>query len=391
MLRASGRRTSGDQVEGSGDGFVGVAKGLKPVDIWLAAEPGELALGEAARGLLDICDGCGERDASFEVGAEVSVADELERLGVGGDAANIFTRLVMHLGRDEGADFVEPACGEHFVDAGVDAGVEGGARRREADFGDRVAFEGVVAQFATIFFTYLPARGGVAGAENFGDWLFGEDAHLDGADYFLRVARGDAGGGRGVKSGEDFVEMHGTALLGAAAEAVAKFFGARGGVGEASEEGAEVESCAGGEDGEFRAAAEIVEGEEGAAAVVAGGEDFVGLDEVDEVMRDAALIARLNLGGADVEVAIDLRGIADEDFAVEALGEFDGEGGFAGGGGAEDDDEARGRGGCGIFGRGHLGEFARAFILASARISSAAEGSRARWPRGLTRRGFGCG
>ena len=56
------------------------------MDFWLAAEPGELALGEAARGLLDICDGGGERDAAFEVGAEVGVADELERLGAGGDA-----------------------------------------------------------------------------------------------------------------------------------------------------------------------------------------------------------------------------------------------------------------------------------------------------------------
>ena len=268
------------------------------MDFWLAAEPGELALGEAARGLLDICDGGGERDAAFEVGAEVGVADELERLGVGGDAANISTRLVTqlvtHLGRDERADFVEPAGGEHFVDAGVDAGVEGGARRREADFGDRVAFEGVVARVVARFATYLfhepsPLRGGAACAENFGDGLSREDAHLDGADYFLGVARGDAGGGRGVESGEDFVEMHGTALLGNATKAVAEFFGTRGGVGEAFEEGAEVESCAGGEDGEFRAAAEIVEGEEGVAAVVAGGEDFVGLDEVDEVVRDAVL------------------------------------------------------------------------------------------------------
>ena len=156
-------------------------------------------------------------------------------------------------------------------------------------------------------FHVIPARVGAACTENLGDWLSGEDAHLDGADYFLGVARGDAGGGRGVEAGEDFVEMHGTALLGAATEAVAEFFGARGGVGEAFEEGAEVESCAGGEDGEFRAAAEIVEGEEGVAAVVAGGEDFVGLDEVDEVMRDVLLIARRDFRGADVEVAIDLR------------------------------------------------------------------------------------
>ena len=73
---------------------------------------------------------------------------------VGSDAANIFTRLVTrhvtqlvtHLGRDEGADFVEPAGGEHFVDARINAGVEGGARRREANFCDGVAFERVCTQ-----------------------------------------------------------------------------------------------------------------------------------------------------------------------------------------------------------------------------------------------------
>ena len=289
------------------DGFVGVAEVGEPVDICLAAEPGELAFGEAARGLLDICDGCGERDAAFEVGAEVGIADELERLGVGRNAANIFTRLVTrlvtHLGRDERSDFVEPAGGEHFVDAGVNAGVESGARRREADFGDGVAFESVVAHLATIVIRGL----GATRTKNLGDWLSCEDAHLDGADYFLGVAGGDAGGGCGVEAGEDFVEMHGTVLLGAATEAVAEFFGACGGVGKAFEESAKVESRAGGEDGEFRAAAEIVEGEEGVAAVVAGGEDFVGLDEVDEVMRDVLLIAGRDFRGADVEVAIDLR------------------------------------------------------------------------------------
>ena len=233
--------------------------------------------------------------------------------------ANIFTRLVTrlvtqlvtHLGRDEGADFVEPAGGEHFVDAGVDAGVEGGARRREADFGDGVAFERVCTQcpgrFVLCSFAHLfmrPVRRfdsrfvtRVSAAERPARKISAtgfpcEDAHLDGADYFLRVARGDAGGRGGVEASEDFVEMHGTSVLGAATEAVAEFFRARRGVGEAFEEGAEVEARTCGEDGEFRAAAEIVEREKGVAAVVAGGEDFVGLDEVDEVMRDVLLVAR---------------------------------------------------------------------------------------------------
>ena len=374
-------RGSCDAVERGGDGFGVVAEGFEPVNIWLAAEPGELTLGEASRGSLDICDCHGESDAAFEVGAEVGVADELKRLG-------IFTHPGGNAAGDEGADFVEPAGGEHRFDAGVDAGVEGGARRRESDFRDGVALESVYPHFAAHilahFFTGLPTyfstrfvtRGGAAGAENFGNGFSGEDAHFDRADYLLRVAWGDAGGGFGIEAREDFVQVQCAALLCAAPQTLAQFFRARGGVGEAFEERAEVKSCAGGEDGQFGAAAEIVEREECVAAVVARGENFVGLDEVDEVMRDAVPIAPRDLCGADVEVAIDLRRIADEDFAVEAAGEFDGERGFAGGGGAEDDDEARWRGG-GV----HL----------SARASSGGAARRERWLRGLARRGFACG
>jgi len=374
---------SRDQIERGGYGFVGVAEGGEPVHVWLAAEPGELALGEAPRGSLDICDCHGEADAAFEVGAQVGVADELERLGGGRNAAGIFryprrfTHPFTHFRRNERADFVEPAGGEHGIDAGVDAGVEGRARRREADFRDGVAFKGGYTHPG--FFTYLTTRVvtqvGAAGAENFGDGFSGEDAHLDCADYFGGVARGDAGGRFGVEAREDFVQVCRAALFCDVAQTLAQFFRARGCVGEAFEESAEVESCAGGEDGQLVAAAEIVEREERVAAVVAGGEDFVGLDEVDEVMRDALPFAPRDLRGADVEVAIDLRRIADEDFAVEALGEFDGERGFAGGGGAEDDDEARGRGG----------------VHFSARVSSGEAGRRERWLRGLARRGFACG
>jgi len=398
-------RGSCDAVERGGDGFGVVAEGFEPVDVWLAAEPCELALGEAARGLLDICDCHGQADAAFEVGAEVGVADELERLGAGRNAAGIFryprrfTHPFMHPRGNEGADFVETAGGEHGFDARVDAGVEGGAWRREADFRDGVAFEGICIDpftgsythlfplltthffthfamyFPADFFTRFTARVGAAGAENFGDGFSGEDAHFDRADYFGGVARGDASGGFGVEAGEDFVQVRCAMLFGAASQTLAQFFRARRGIGEAFEERAEIESCAGGDDWQLVAAAEIVEREERVAAVVAGGEDFVGLDEVDEVMRDLLLTSRGDLRGADVEVAIDLGRIADEDFAVEAAGEFDGERGFAGGGGAEDDDEARVRGGV------HL----------SARASSGGAGRRERWPRGLARRGFACG
>ena len=59
-------------------------------------------------------------------------------------------------------------------------------------------------------------------------------------------------------------------------------------------------------------------------------------------MRDSLLLGGRDFCGADIEMAIDLRGIADEDFAVEFFGEGDGQRGFSGGCGAEDDGEARG-------------------------------------------------
>jgi len=376
---------SRNPIECGGDGFGVVAEGFEPVDVWLAAEPRQLALGEAARGSLDICDCHGEADAAFEVSAQVGVADELERFGVGSNASGVvahplthslthsFTHSFTHFRRNEGADFVEPASGEHLIDTRVDAGVEGRARRRESDFRDGVAFEYVFTHPG--FFTCLTTRFTTVGAKNFGDGFSGEDAHFDGADYFLGVARSDAGGGFGVEAREDFVQVRCAALFCDVAQTLAQFFRPRGSVGEAFEERAEVESCAGGNDRQLVAAAEIVERKERVAAVVAGGENFVGLDEVDEMMRNFLLVARENFRGADVEVAIDLRRIADEDFAFEALGEFDGERGFAGGGGAEDDDEARGRGG------GHF----------SARVSSGGAGRRERWLLGLARRGFACG
>ena len=54
------------------------------------------------------------------------------------------------------------------------------------------------------------------------------------------------------------------------------------------------------------------------------------LDEIDKVMPDAALLGKGNLRGADVEVAVDLRGVADEDFAAKFRSKLDSERGFSG-------------------------------------------------------------
>ncbi len=52
-------------------------------------------------------------------------------------------------------------------------------------------------------------------------------------------------------------------------------------------------------------------------------------------MRDAGALFGRGFGGAEVHAAIDGDGIAADDLAAEALGEGEGERGFAAAGGAE--------------------------------------------------------
>src|SRR3984957_15828904 len=176
---------------------------------------------------------------------------------------------------------------------------------------------------------------------NFGGGIPRYQAHFDGANYFLGVGRGDAGGGFGIETGQEAMKMGGAAKFGAGTQAVADFFGTFGRVGEAFEQGAEIEAGAGGDDGKFFAAAQIVQDFEGAATIFSGGEDFFRIEQVDQMVGDALLFGWRNLSGTDVEVTVELGGIADENFAVEFLGELEAQRGFAGGGGAENYDQRR--------------------------------------------------
>src|SRR5271156_2247358 len=173
---------------------------------------------------------------------------------------------------------------------------------------------------------------------NFGGGLPGDEAHFDGANYFLGVGCGDAGGGLGIETDQEAMKMGGAAKFGAGTQAVADFFGTLGGVGEAFEQGAEIETGSGGNDWKFFTKAQVVQNFEGAAAILSCGENFVRIEQIDEVVGDALLLGGRNFSGADVEVAGELRGIADQDLAVQFFGEFDAERGFARGGGTENYD-----------------------------------------------------
>ena len=54
--------------------------------------------------------------------------------------------------------------------------------------------------------------------------------------------------------------------------------------------------------------------------IFTGGEELVGIQDVDEVVRNAAPLVGRQLGGSDIEVPVDLQRVAVDHFAVERFG-----------------------------------------------------------------------
>ena len=176
---------------------------------------------------------------------------------------------------------------------------------------------------------------------DFADCFSCEDAYFNGTNDFLSVARRDPIGGFAIQAVEQTVQMLRAPRLNFCAKAITEFFGSVGRVGESFEQSAEIKAGARSEDGKFAATAEIFERIERAAAIFSGGEDFLRFHQVDEVMRNAALLGGTYFGGPDIEMPIHLRGIADQNFAAELLGEFDSKSRFSGSSGPENYEEPR--------------------------------------------------
>src|ERR1700733_801654 len=206
----------------------------------------------------------------------------------------------------------------------MDALIEGFTRRDQADFYRSIAQERRA-----------------AAAMNFAGGLPGHDTHFDGSDYFLGVGDGDPGSGFGVETRQDSMEMGSAVSFCTGSQAVADFFGTFRSVGEPFQQGAQVKTGAGGDDRKFFSEAQIVQDAKGAAAIFPGGENFFGIEQVDQMVGDALLFGWRNLSGADVEVTVDLRGITNQNFAVQLFGQLDAQRGFTGGGGTENYDQRR--------------------------------------------------
>src|SRR5208282_1603102 len=76
-------------------------------------------------------------------------------------------------------------------------------------------------------------------------------------------------------------------------------------------------------------APQILEDIEGTPAILSGCEHFLWLDEIDEMVRNSALLGGRDFRCSYIEMPVDLRRIANKDFSAESLGEPDPESRFA--------------------------------------------------------------
>ena len=101
-----------------------------------------------------------------------------------------------------------------------------------------------------------------------------------------------------------------------------QLFGPLGRLCQAFEQRAKVKPGSGGDDRQLPAPVHVFEHIEGSPAIFTGRENFVRLDEINEMMRDATLFGGRHFARANIEVTINLSGIADEDFTTEAFGKM---------------------------------------------------------------------
>jgi hypothetical protein len=171
---------------------------------------------------------------------------------------------------------------------------------------------------------------------DFANRFSSKQADFDRANDFLSVTRCDSTGGFAIQAFEQPVQMLRAAGLSFSAKTFAESFGPGWRIGESFEQSAKIKAGACSKDGELTAPADIFQGIERAAAIFAGSEYFLRLHQINEVMRDSTPFGWRHFRGPDIEVPVDLRRVADKNFAAEVLGKFDTQGGFAGSGRPED-------------------------------------------------------
>ena len=167
--------------------------------------------------------------------------------------------------------------------------------------------------------------------------MTGGETDFEGANELGFVIGVNAGSGGWVEASEHFMQPACALVVAGLLKAIAQCLLARRPGEKAHGERAEIEAGASGDDGEVIAAGDLVEGDAGLAAVFAGGKNLARIGDVDQVMRQDALLFAGGLGGAYVHAAVDGDRVAADDFCRERLAKREGEGGLAAAGGAENE------------------------------------------------------
>jgi len=181
---------------------------------------------------------------------------------------------------------------------------------------------------------WLGAWHGIAGQLlRFGRGAAGETDDFNGANQFLMIVGVNSSRGCRIVLVQKTMESGGTAF-GERGQAGAQAFIAKRGGGKAGEQGTQIETSAADDDGGAPALADFRDSRPGETRIRAGSELAVGTRDIEQVMRNAAPFSDRQFGRPDLKSAIDLDGIAIDDFTLEGLGEHQGEVAFSGASGS---------------------------------------------------------
>src|SRR5258708_23582693 len=235
--------------------------------------------------------------------AQFAIADKVEWLGVFGQPARV-----------EAGNFLQPSSLQHRVSTVVYALVQRFAFRLQANSQNTPSGEGCSSR-----------------AVNFGQRFFGQQADFDCANELLFVGESNSCSRLSIKPREHCVQVTRAVLCGRCAQALAQFLRAQRQIGEAFEQRPQIKPSANRENRQTRACPQIIQNFECAFAIAACGRLLSRIENVEQMMWNTRAFGQRRLRGANIKTAIQLSGIASNNFAAKFFGKENTERGFAGG------------------------------------------------------------
>jgi hypothetical protein len=193
---------------------------------------------------------------------------------------------------------------EHAFGAQVDTGVKRLALGIETDAENAKTCERITALLSE--FGHRLARG---------------KAYFNRADELGGIVSVNLFGSLAIESGEQAMEVAGTARVLAFAESYPQRLGAFGPLEKPIEESAQIKAGTTNDDWEMFARTNFGEYLARTTGVFAGGHRLLGIDDIKQMVRREGAFLAGGLRGADVELAIDGHGIAVHDFTGKFPGD----------------------------------------------------------------------